>query len=51
MAGLIAAAVLLLFGTPLRALWAQPAAPWWTPYALWALIIAAIAINARRGGG
>jgi hypothetical protein len=48
-AGIIAAVVLLLFGTPLRGLWAQLEAPWWTPFALWALIIAAIAVNARRG--
>ena len=48
-AGFIGAFGLLLFGTPLRGLWAQPEAPWWTPFALWALLIAAIAVNARRG--
>jgi len=48
-AGIIAAIGFLVFGTPLRALWSHAAAPWWTPFALWALLIAAIAINVRRG--
>ena len=32
----IAGATLLAFGTPVRALWAVAARPWWTEYALWA---------------
>jgi hypothetical protein len=34
---------LLAFVSPLRAWWASGYAPWFTPYALWALIIALVA--------
>lgn len=27
--------------TPLRVLWAQDGAPWWSPYAVWAALVAA----------
>jgi hypothetical protein len=46
----VAGAGLLVFGSPLRVLWARPEAPWWTPFALWALGIAAIYLGTRRGG-
>jgi hypothetical protein len=42
-----AALLVMGFGTPLIALWAQPSAPWWTAYALWGAAIAAIAGAAR----
>jgi hypothetical protein len=45
----IAGATLLAFGTPLRALWADAARPWWTVYALWAVAIVALALCAARG--
>ena len=44
----IAGATLLAFGTPLRALWADAARPWWTVYALWAAAIAALMWLAAR---
>jgi len=36
--------------TPLRALWAQDGAPWWTPYAAWSVVIFAAAWLAWRWG-
>jgi hypothetical protein len=47
----IAGAILLAFGTPLRALWADADRPWWLVYALWAAAIAALATLAARDGG
>jgi hypothetical protein len=44
----IAGATLLAFGTPLRALWADAARPWWTVYALWAAAIVALGWLAAR---
>lgn len=44
----IAGATLLAFGTPLRALWADAARPWWTVYALWAAAILALVWLAAR---
>jgi hypothetical protein len=46
----VAGATLLAFGTPLRALWADAARPWWTVYALWAAAIVVLALLARRSG-
>jgi hypothetical protein len=49
----IAGATLLAFGTPLRALWSDPALPWWTVYALWGAAILALTIltlRTRDGG-
>jgi fatty acid desaturase len=43
----LAAMVLMCFGTPLCALWAQPQAPWWTAYALWAAAILTLLFAAR----
>jgi hypothetical protein len=43
----VAGATLVAFGTPMRALWADAARPWWTVYALWAAAIAVIAVLAR----
>ena len=51
MAVTIAGAGLLAFGSPLRALWVAPGAPWWLAFALWASGIVAIFVSARRGGG
>lgn len=48
-AALIGGVGVLLFATPLRALWAQPASAWYLPYLFWALLILAAAVNARRG--
>lgn len=45
----VAGVGLLAFGTPLRDLWAHTGAPWWTPFAVWALGIVAIALTSRRG--
>lgn len=39
LAWLLCAVLLLAFGTPLRALWAQSGAPWWSAYAIWMLAI------------
>jgi membrane protein implicated in regulation of membrane protease activity len=48
----IAGATLLAFGTPLRALWADAARPWWTVYALWAAAVAALVwLGARTRDG
>jgi hypothetical protein len=46
---LVAGLTLAVFATPLRALWSDAARPWWVPYALWALAIAALAWLARPG--
>lgn len=47
-AWLLAMAV-LVFATPLRALWARPDAPWWAPFLPWLLlVIAAAALATRR---
>lgn len=41
---------LFLLASPLRELWAGPRSPWFTPYLLWAAIIALICwLNRRRG--
>ncbi len=42
-------AVFLLV-SPLRELWAGPGSPWFTPYLLWAAIIALIFWLTRRRG-
>lgn len=47
LASCIAASLLLLFGTPLRLLWAFPGAPWWLVYAPWALAIVGLYAVAR----
>ena len=47
MAVTVAGVGLLAFGSPLRVLWADPHAPWWTPFAVWALGIAAIFLAGR----
>jgi hypothetical protein len=44
----IAGALALAFGTPLRAAWAARGAPAWLPYALWAAAIVALVVAARR---
>ena len=44
------AAILLLFATPLRALWARDDGPWWLPFALWAPMIVALARILRDRG-
>ena len=49
LAWLLCALLLLAFGTPLRALWAQAGAPWWSAYALWALAIAGLYVLERTG--
>jgi len=46
----VAAAVLLLFATPLRALWARDDGPWWLPFAAWAPLIAILARVLRHRG-
>ena len=43
----VAAVTLVAFGTPMRALWADPRRPWWTVYAIWALAIVALFWLAR----
>lgn len=40
--------ILLLFATPLRALWARDAGPWWLPFVAWSLAVALTAIALRR---
>lgn len=45
---LVAAVVLLV--SPLRALWAHLGAPWWAPFAVWALLIAAGGVAVERWG-
>jgi hypothetical protein len=50
---LIAAMTLVMFGTPLRIVWADEERPWWTVFAVWAAAIAslvalAIVSRARR---
>jgi hypothetical protein len=42
-----AGAIVLLFGTPLRALWARDAGPWWLPFAAWAGLIVVVVVAAR----
>jgi hypothetical protein len=39
LASCLAAFLLLVFGTPLRVLWAHPGAPWWLVYTPWALAV------------
>jgi hypothetical protein len=46
-----AGAILLGFGTPLRALWARDGGPWWLPFAAWALLIVVVAASRTRGRG
>jgi hypothetical protein len=46
----VAGTTLLVFGTSLRALWADAGAPWWTVYALWAAAIVALGAVAAFGG-
>lgn len=47
----LAAGLLLLgFATPARVLWEAPHAPWWTPFALWALAILALYLAGRPNG-
>jgi len=46
----IAAAILLLFATPLRALWARDGGPWWLPFAAWVPLVVLLA-HMLRGRG
>ncbi|WP_435101962.1 hypothetical protein [Arhodomonas sp. AD133] len=39
---------LMVFASPASDWWSSLAPPWYVPFALWALIIAAIAASARR---
>jgi len=46
---LLALLMLVLFASPVIFAWAADASPWYTPYILWAGVIAGIAwINRRR---
>jgi hypothetical protein len=42
----IAGAMLLAFGTSVRALWSVSSRPWWLVYALWAAAIVALGLVA-----
>jgi hypothetical protein len=46
----VAVAILLLWATPLRALWARDVGPWWLPFAVWAPLIAILARILRERG-
>jgi hypothetical protein len=46
----VAVAILLLWATPLRALWARDGGPWWLPFAAWAPLIAILARILRERG-
>jgi hypothetical protein len=47
----LAAGLLLLgFATPARVLWESPDAPWWSPFALWAIAILALFVAGRTQG-
>jgi hypothetical protein len=48
-AWLLAGMTTAVFVSPLRALWASDASPWWVSFALWAalLALAAVAVRAR----
>jgi hypothetical protein len=39
----------VVFVSPLRALWASDASPWWVSFALWGalLVLAAVAVRSR----
>ena len=50
-AWLLAGITMAVFVSPLRALWASDAAPWWASFAVWALLIAVTAIITRRRRG
>jgi hypothetical protein len=50
LASCIAALLLLLFGTPLRVLWAHPSAPWWLVYLLWSVAILGLFVASRDPG-
>ncbi len=45
---IVAGAGLLVFGSPVRELWAQADAPWWMAFVLWGLGIVAIYATSRR---
>jgi membrane protein implicated in regulation of membrane protease activity len=46
---LITAGVLfLVFGTPVRALWANVGAPWWLVYVLWSLGVVGLFVAERK---
>ena len=45
---LILGLALALFASPLARWWSALAPPWWAMYVPWALVIALVAINARR---
>jgi hypothetical protein len=46
----VAVALLFLWGTPLRALWARDDGPWWLAFAVWAPTIALLARILRERG-
>lgn len=39
---------LLVFASPASDWWSSLLPPWYTPFALWAVVIAAIALSTRR---
>lgn len=39
---------LVLFASPVMFAWAQDDSPWYTPYVLWAVVIAGAALIGRR---
>ncbi len=47
---LLLAFAIALLATPLRTVWAHPGAPWWTPFAVWSLLILLALLIARRWG-
>jgi hypothetical protein len=49
-AWVLAAITTVAFVSPLRALWANDAAPWWAPFAAWAAIVALAAVALQRRG-
>jgi hypothetical protein len=46
----VAMATILLFATPLRALWARDDGPWWLPFAVWAPLVVVLARTLRDRG-
>jgi len=48
---ILAAITTVAFVSPLRALWANDAAPWWASFAVWAALVALAALMLRGRGG
>lgn len=50
---LLLALALFLFASPFTAWWARAGLPWYTPFVLWGLLIAAVALQQwlERGDG